>query len=111
MGARRDRDVEDLLQHRRQPPAAPAPEVAVIGLDGGRVLTRESGQGTGGHGQGWKEDKVACLQTMAGATFSTDPHPEPPRCFLDAPKADALVRDHPRNTGPRPDEEMPHVGK
>jgi hypothetical protein len=88
MAAQRDRAVEDFVHHRRQPPTAPAPEVAVIGLDGGRVLTRESGQGTGVHGQGWKEDKVACLQTMKGATFSADPHPEPPKCFLDAPKVD-----------------------
>jgi hypothetical protein len=77
MAAQRDRAVEDFVHHRRQPPTAAAPEVAVIGLDGGRVRTRASGQGTGVHGQGWKEDKVACLQAMQGATFSADPHPEP----------------------------------
>jgi len=110
MAAQRDRAVEDFVHHRRQPPTAPAPEVAVIGLDGGRVLTRESGQGTGVHGQGWKEDKVACLQTMTGEVFPTDPHPEPPRCFLDAPKVDEMVRDIQANHGKRQEDELPQLG-
>jgi hypothetical protein len=109
MAAARDRAVEDFVHHRRQPPTAPAPEVAVIGLDGGRVLTRESGQGTGVHGQAWKEDKVACLQTMQGATFTADPHPEPPRCFLDAPQVDEMVRDIQANHGKRQENELPQL--
>ncbi len=109
MAAQRDRAVEDFVHHRRQPPLAPAPEVAVIGVDGGRVLTRASGQGTGVHGQGWKEDKVACLQTMAGETFPTDPHPQPPRCFLDAPQVDEMVRDIQANHGKRQEEELPQL--
>jgi hypothetical protein len=111
MAAQRDRAVEDFVHHRRQPPTAPAPEVAVIGLDGGRVLTRESGQGTGVHGQGWKEDKVACLQTMKGATFDADPHPEPPKCFLDAPKVDQMVRDIQANHGTRQENELPQLAE
>jgi len=111
MAAQRDSAVEDFVHHRRQPPTEPAPAVAVIGLDGGRVLTRASGQGAGVHGQGWKEDKVACLQTMAGATFRTDPHPEPPRCFLDAPKVDAMVRDIQANHGTRQEQELPQLAE
>jgi hypothetical protein len=111
MAAQRDREVEDFVHHRRQPPTAAAAEVAVIGLDGGRVLTRESGQGTGVHGQGWKEDKVACLQTMTGATFSADPHPEPPKCFLDAPKVDQMVRDIQANHGTRQENELPQLAE
>jgi hypothetical protein len=111
MAAQRDHAVEDFVHHRRQPPTAPAPDVAVIGLDGGRVLTRESGQGTGVHGQGWKEDKIACLQTMTGATFSSDPHPEPPRCFLDAPKVDEMVRDIQANHGKRQENELPQLAE
>jgi hypothetical protein len=107
MAAQRDRAVEDFVHHRRQPPTAAAPEVAVIGLDGGRVLTRKSGQGRGVHGQGWKEDKVACLQTMKGVTFREDPHPEPPKCFLDAPKVDEMVRDIQAHHGPRQENELP----
>jgi hypothetical protein len=109
MAAQRDVAVEDFVHHRRQPPAAAAPEVAVIGLDGGRVLTRASGQGTGVHDQKWKEDKVACLQTMKGATFRADPHPQPPRCFLDAPKVDEMVRDIQANHGTRLEDELPQL--
>lgn len=111
MAAQRDRAVEDFVHHRRQPPTAAAAAVAVIGLDGGRVLTRASGQGTGVHGQGWKEDKVACLQTMTGATFSVDPHAEPPRCFLDAPKVDQMVRDIQANHGTRQENELPQLAE
>lgn len=107
MAAQRDREVEDFVHHRRPTLTASAPQVAVIGLDGGRVLTRASGQGTGVHGQGWKEDKVACLQTMKGATFDVDPHPEPPRCFLDAPQVDQMVRDIQANHGTRQENELP----
>ena len=109
MAAQRDRGVEDFVHHRRQPPSAPAPQIAAIGLDGGRVMTRAPGQGTGVHGHGWKEDKVACLQTMEGATFDTDPHPEPPRCFLDAPKVDEMVRDIQANHGKRQENELPQL--
>ena len=111
MAAQRDREVEDFVHHRRQPPTAAAPEVAVIGLDGGRVMTRESGQGTGVHGQGWKEDKVACLQTMKGVTFSVDPHPEPPKGFLDAPKVDQMVRDIQAHHGKRQEDELPQLAE
>ncbi len=109
MAAQRDREVEDFVHHRRQPPQAATPELAVVGLDGGRVLTREPGQGTGVHGQGWKEDKVACLQTMKRTTFSADPHPQPPKCFLDAPKVDQMVRDIQANHGRRQDNELPQL--
>ena len=109
MAAQRDRETEDFVHHRRRPPEAAAPAVVTIGLDGGRTLTRESGQGTGVHGQAWKEDKVACLLTMKGATFTEDPHPEPPRCFLDAPKVDQMVREIQANHGTRQENELPQL--
>jgi hypothetical protein len=95
MAAERDRRVEDYLHHRRQPPAAPAPAAVAVTVDGGRILTRQtcSGQGPGVHGHGWKEDKVACLQVLEGPCFTADPHPEPPRAFLDAAHVDEMVRE------------------
>jgi hypothetical protein len=111
MAAQRDRATEDFVHHRRKPPEASAPEVVAIGMDGGRVLTRTAGQGTGVHGQGWKEDKVACLLTMKGATFTDDPHPEPPKCFLDAPKVDKMVRDIQANHGTRQENELPQLAE
>jgi hypothetical protein len=109
MAAQRDRATEDYIHHRRQTPTAAVPEVVAIGMDGGRVLTRTPGQGTGVHGQGWKEDKVACLLSMKGTTFSDDPHPNPPKCFLDAPKVDAMVREIQANHGVRQENELPQL--
>ena len=111
MAAQRDQATEDYLHHRRQPPTAAVPEVVAIGMDGGRRQTRTPGQGTGVHDQGWKEDKVACLLTLKGASFSADPHPEPPKCFLDAPKVDEMVRDIQAHHGVRQEDELPQLAE
>jgi hypothetical protein len=108
--AQRDQATEDYLHHRRQPPQ-PAPDIAAIGLDGGRVMTRDADRGPGVHEEQWKEDKVACLLSMKGSTFVEDPHPEPPRCFLDAPQVDALVRDIQSHHGPRLEDELPQLAE
>jgi hypothetical protein len=109
LAAKRDRETEDYVHHRREEPKSPAPQRVAIALDGGRLMTRESGQGPGVHGEGWKEDKVACLLTLEGRTVAEDPHPQPPRCFLDAPKVDELVRDIQANHGPRAENELPQL--
>ena len=91
----RDRRTEDHVHHRRPELVGPAPAAVAVGVDGGRLLTRvmTAGQGPGVHGHGWREDKVACLHVLEGPTFATDPQPQPPRCFLDAPYIAELVRD------------------
>lgn len=105
----RDRATADYLHHRCPPLPESTPEIAAIGLDGGRILTRETGQGAGVHEQQWKEDKVACLLSMPGKSFADDPHPEPPRCFLDAPQVEELVRDIQSHHAPRQDNELPQL--
>jgi hypothetical protein len=62
-----------------------APDLAVVECDGGRIRTREPGHGPGVHlsGEGWREDKNACLIRAQRKTFSEDPQPEPPECFCD----------------------------
>jgi hypothetical protein len=111
MAAQRDQATEDYVHHRRQEPTTPVPAVVAVALDGGRVLTRTPGQGKGVHGQAWKEDKVACLLTLEGATFAEDPHPEPPKCFLDAPKVDEMVREIQANHGVRQENELPQLAE
>jgi hypothetical protein len=108
---KRDRETEDYVHHRRKEPAQPAPQLVAVALDGGRVMTRESGQGTGVHGQQWKENKVACLLTLEGKTYVEDPHPEPPRCFLDAPEVDKLVREIQSHHGRREENELPQLAE
>jgi hypothetical protein len=109
MAEQRDQAVEDYVHHRRQPPTAAAPALVSISLDGGRLMTRATGQGVGVHQQQWKEDKVACLLTLQGETFAEDPHPQPPQCFLDAPTVDQLVRDIQAHHGPRQENELPQL--
>ena len=60
-----------------------APGVVAIEVDGGRYQRRAEGHGCGARDPSWREDKVACLVTLASATHDTDPQPEPPACFLD----------------------------
>lgn len=108
---KRDRETEDYVHHRRQEPTPPAPELVAIALDGGRAMTRQSGQGPGVHGEQWKEDKVACLLTLKGKTFVEDPHPQPQRCFLDAPEVDKLVREIQSHHGPREENELPQLAE
>jgi hypothetical protein len=111
LAAKRDRDTEDYVHHRRTEPSTPAPQVAAVALDGGRVMTRASGQGPGVHGEQWKEDKVACLLSLEGQTVAADPHPQPPRCFLEAPEVDKLVREIQANHGRREENELPQLAE
>jgi hypothetical protein len=111
LAAKRDRETHDYVHHRRTEPSVPAPPVAAVALDGGRVMTRESGQGPGVHGEQWKEDKVACLLSLEGQTVAEDPHPQPPRCFLDAPEVDKLVREIQANHGRREENELPQLAE
>jgi hypothetical protein len=62
-----------------------APELAVVECDGGRIRTREPGCGPGVHsvGEGWREDKNACLIRAQRKVFDDDPQPTPPACFHD----------------------------
>lgn len=109
LAAKRDRETEDHVHHRRSEPTVAAPAVAAVALDGGRIMTRRSGQGPGVQGEGWKEDKVACLLTFEGKAGDEDPHPEPPRCFLDAPEVDKLVREIQTHHGRREENELPQL--
>ena len=44
-------------------------------------------------------------------TFSADPHPEPPKCFLDAPQVDKMVREIQANHGKRQENELPQLAE
>jgi hypothetical protein len=57
------------------------PNLAVVQCDGGRIRTREAGQGRGVHGAAWRETKNACLLRMTHRTFVNDPQPDLPAAF------------------------------
>lgn len=62
------------------PPAAP-PKLAVVMVDGGRMMTRQPGHGPGVHEQAWRETKNASFESMTHRTFDVDPQPGLPACF------------------------------
>lgn len=80
---RRDADpkTDEALAQRVESP----PDLAVVECDGGRMRTRQPGNGPGVHlsGEGWRETKNACLIRASRKTFDDDPQPEPPECFFD----------------------------
>jgi hypothetical protein len=80
---RRDEQAEAhrLCQLEAQVPNTPA--VVAVEVDGGRYQRRSEGQGCGARDPQWREDKVACLVTLASTMHDADPQPEPPDCFLD----------------------------
>ena len=59
------------------------PTLAVVQCDGGRIRTREAGQGRGVRGAAWRETKNACLLRMTHRTFEEDPQPDLPAAFCD----------------------------
>lgn len=81
--ARRDEQAE-VHRTRQLPPRVPnMPGVVAVEVDGGRYQQRAEGLGCGARDPQWREDKVACLVTLASMTRDADPQPDPPGCFLD----------------------------
>jgi hypothetical protein len=90
---RHQRDAQTALHRARKllPQVANVPALVAVEVDGGRLHTRAEGQGPGVHAPAWREDKIACLQTLHGHTYATDPQPEPPPCFTTPERVAALA--------------------
>jgi hypothetical protein len=110
----RDRKV---VEHRRRqlaPRTAVIPEAVVVEVDGGRIRTRAVDSGAGVHEAQNKEDKVACLATLSGPTFTVDPCPEAPESFHCPRRVQRLVTQMKGSAGEAaaqesPDESAPPV--
>jgi len=88
----RDQQTADYQAGTLEPQVQQAPQVAVVGTDGGRIFTRaEAGRGV--HQPAWKETKIACLLSMQSEVFEVDPHPDLPGCFADPANVAKLVRE------------------
>jgi hypothetical protein len=92
LAARRDHEVEQRRQRQLPPRVAPPPGAGVVELDGGRLGTRQPGCGPGIHQPQPKEDKIACLLSMASVEHDHDPQPEPPPSFVDTRRVQRLVQ-------------------
>lgn len=93
-----------LTERKEAPAAVTAPELVVVGCDGGRVqiLERSGAQveaeeapdaEDGRRGRHWREDKIGLLQTMHSAVAASDPCPEIPESFVDPTRILKLARE------------------
>jgi hypothetical protein len=87
----RDADVQAFQGGLGKVQHAEAPQAAVVMVDGGTLQTRAADQGRGVQGEGWREFKAACLQTLSSQASAVDPQPEPPPKFLDPPRVARLA--------------------
>ncbi len=97
--AQRDRRAEEHRSRRLTPRAEVTPEAVVVEVDGGRIRTRAADSARGVHEAQNKEDKIACLATLKGPTFATDPCPEPPASFLCPQRVRRLVAQMKKTVG------------
>ena len=70
---------------------SPAPRVATVMVDGGRMQTCAAESGPGVVNPAWRELQVACCQAPSARVHAADPQPEPPRKFLDPVQAARLA--------------------
>ncbi len=113
--AERDGEVEayrklPLTERKDKPDEVVAPDLAVVGVDGGRLqILERTGQGksasakseeeaplspeAGHRGKHWREDKIGLLMTMTSVAAATDPCPEVPAAFVDPTRILKLTRE------------------
>jgi hypothetical protein len=100
-----------LVQRKEVPQGVTAPDVGVVGTDGGRIQIFDRSAKTApavaaaaaatvtptvtGEPQGrhWREDKVGLLMAMTSTVSASDPCPEIPEGFLDPTRMGQLVRE------------------
>lgn len=89
------------------------PEVAIIEFDGGRIRTRKTGCGAGVHldGKGWNETKNAIFVSATSEPSDDDPHPLPPKCFLDREHVAKLTEQAKINEKQEADDSLPEDDK
>ncbi len=76
-------------------PNRPAPAVAMVSVDGGRLQVRFDSSRAGETAEAnsrWRESKTAVLETYLGEVHPSDPDPDVPTCFLDIGRTVKMVR-------------------
>jgi hypothetical protein len=85
-----ERFVKQPLPREKTAPETPI-ELAAVFTDGGRMQTREPGQGRGVHNPHWRETKNASFHRMTCKPQEVDPQPELPDCFCNEAYVEKLV--------------------
>jgi hypothetical protein len=114
-----------LVERKETPAGVTAPDLAVVGCDGGRLQILERGgaaveaeaapdAGDGRRGKHWREDKIGLLQTMTSAIADRDPCPDIPESFVDPTRILKLARELKKQALPSveavPETSTPEVG-
>lgn len=100
-----------LTERKGVPEGVTAPELAVVGCDGGRlqildrsgakVEAEEASAGADGRrGKHWREDKIGVLQTMQSTVSASDPCPEIPESLIDPTRILKLTRELKKQAAP-----------
>ncbi len=106
-----------LAERKGVPANVMAPEIAVVGVDGGRLQILErsgaevdaekAGDGEDGRsGKHWREDKIGLLMTMKSEESASDPCPEIPEQFVDPTRILKLARELKKQPLPPSEEAM-----
>jgi hypothetical protein len=96
-----------LTQRKDKPADIPAPALAVVGVDGGRLqIRRDAAASPAGAeaaealppddkhgGTHWREDKIGVLMTMQSEEKASDPCPQVPSAFVDPTRIMKLARE------------------
>jgi hypothetical protein len=101
-----------LIERKSAPPGVTAPDLAVVGCDGGRLQILER---TGAaveaeeadvaeekerRGKHWREDKIGVVQTMKSTVSASDPCPDIPGGFIDPTRILKLARELKKQAAP-----------
>jgi hypothetical protein len=100
-----------LIERKAVPEGVTAPDLAVVGCDGGRlqILDRSGGKieaeeaaktDATRRGKHWREDKIGLLMTMKSVVSACDPCPEIPECFVDPTRILKLARELKKQASP-----------
>lgn len=82
----------ELLRQRQLPVEVNnAPDLAVVEMDGGRIRTRQEGQGSGTHDPSWRESKNALFLRMQSDLCPEDPCPDLPDSLQNRQRIRKLV--------------------
>ena len=102
-----------LVARKGVPDGAEASDVAVVGVDGGRLQIIDShddaaeespdddGEEPVNHGRHWREDKIGMMMAMTSDEHESDPCPEVPETFVDPLRILKLTREL-KKSGPAP---------
>jgi len=93
-----------LVERKGVPTGVTAPDLAVVGTDGGRLQITDGamsdeepldddGEERLNNGRHWREDKIALLMTMTSDEHESDPCPDVPKTFVERERILKLTRE------------------